>query len=106
MDYIVVMKDGKISEQGTYQQLIDNQEHFSRFLLQYLIEGSNKDTTTDRQPDNDYDFASLQQSLSTTPRKNFTRFFSMQEGGHLQRNKAMRCDKYRYTHTYIHTYTQ
>ena len=37
------MKEGQISEQGTYQQLIDNEGHFSNFLLQYLIEETKKD---------------------------------------------------------------
>lgn len=43
VDYIVVLKEGKISEQGTYQQLIDNEGHFSNFLLQYMIEECQKE---------------------------------------------------------------
>lgn len=35
-DFIVVMKDGQISESGTYKQLIKNKGAFADFLLHYL----------------------------------------------------------------------
>ena len=38
VDHIVVMKDGRISEQGSYQQLVANKGEFQEFLLQYLAE--------------------------------------------------------------------
>ncbi|KAF2361957.1 ABC transporter-like [Trinorchestia longiramus] len=37
-DHIIVMKDGFISEQGSYQELIDNKGEFHEFLLQHLAE--------------------------------------------------------------------
>ena len=53
-DYIVAMKDGKINEQGTYQQLIENEGHFSNFLLQYLIEETDKDEKGDTEESTDH----------------------------------------------------
>ena len=38
VDHIVVVKNGCISEQGSYQQLLDNKGEFQDFLLQYLAE--------------------------------------------------------------------
>ena len=38
VDHIVVVKDGRVSEQGSYQQLLDNKGQFQDFLLQYLAE--------------------------------------------------------------------
>ena len=36
VDYVVVLKDGKISEQGPYQELINNQRDFANFLAQFV----------------------------------------------------------------------
>ena len=36
VDYVIVLKDGKISEQGPYQELIDNQKGFANFLSQFV----------------------------------------------------------------------
>ena len=38
VDVIVVLKDGKISEIGGYQQLIDQNGDFAEFLKTYLTE--------------------------------------------------------------------
>lgn len=38
MDHIVVLKDGKISEQGSYDELVSRNGEFQEFLLQYLNE--------------------------------------------------------------------
>ena len=38
VDYIVVMKDGKISEQGTYGELVKRKGDFAEFLLEYMVE--------------------------------------------------------------------
>jgi hypothetical protein len=38
MDKIVVMKDGRISEQGTYHQLLKAGREFAEFLVEYLAE--------------------------------------------------------------------
>ncbi len=34
MDYILVLKDGKLLEQGTYQQLLDQQGYFNELMQQ------------------------------------------------------------------------
>jgi ABC-type multidrug transport system fused ATPase/permease subunit len=39
VDQILVMKDGRISESGTYSQLIRNQGSFAEFLTEFLTEG-------------------------------------------------------------------
>ena len=36
VDEIVVMKDGRISEQGSYQELVARKGAFSEFLLQHM----------------------------------------------------------------------
>lgn len=38
VDFIIVMKDGKISESGSYHELLDKKGAFSEFLLEYLVE--------------------------------------------------------------------
>ena len=43
MDKILVMKDGRISEQGTYEQLLAEGGEFADFLVQYLSEEAEKD---------------------------------------------------------------
>ena len=43
VDKIFVMKDGQISESGTYRELLDHGKEFSEFLIQYLQE--EEDTT-------------------------------------------------------------
>jgi ATP-binding cassette subfamily C (CFTR/MRP) protein 1 len=43
MDRIFVMKDGKISEQGTYNELLAEGGEFAEFLIQYLTEEGDKD---------------------------------------------------------------
>ncbi|XP_054270085.1 multidrug resistance-associated protein 1-like [Macrosteles quadrilineatus] len=42
-DLIVVVKDGQISESGTYKQLVRNKGDFADFLLQYLEEAQDLD---------------------------------------------------------------
>ena len=36
VDRIIVMKEGRISEQGTYRELLEREGEFSQFLVQYL----------------------------------------------------------------------
>ena len=43
MDDIVVMKDGQISEQGTYEELLKGEGAFSDFLIEYLTEQGEND---------------------------------------------------------------
>lgn len=38
VDKIIVMKNGQITEQGTYAELVENKGEFNEFLLQYLSE--------------------------------------------------------------------
>ena len=42
-DYIIVMKEGKISEQGSYEELIAQKGEFAAFMLEYMTE-DNEDT--------------------------------------------------------------
>ena len=37
-DHIIVLKEGKISEQGSYQELVERKGEFAQFLLEYMTE--------------------------------------------------------------------
>ena len=39
-DYIIVLKDGKISEQGTYQELLEQKGEFAAFMMEYMSEAN------------------------------------------------------------------
>ena len=78
-DYIVVMRDGQISEQGTYQQLVDNEGHFSNFLLEYLIEETKKDEAMENS-EKTTDLVACKELIST----------SKEQEPYLQRNGSMR----------------
>ncbi|XP_065205458.1 multidrug resistance-associated protein 1-like [Planococcus citri] len=43
VDFIVVIKDGTISESGTFQELLDSKGDFSEFLITYLEENLESD---------------------------------------------------------------
>ena len=43
-DYIIVLKDGRISEQGTYQDLLEQKGEFATFMMEYMSE-ANDDVT-------------------------------------------------------------
>ena len=45
-DKIIVLKDGEVSETGSYQQLLDRKGAFSEFLTQHIIDAENDDETT------------------------------------------------------------
>ena len=47
MDKIVVMKDGRISEQGTYHQLLKAGGEFADFLVEYLAEEAQDESETE-----------------------------------------------------------
>ena len=89
VDYIVVMKEGKISEQGTYRQLTENEGHFSNFLLQYMIEECKKEEEQDDEDE-------MKEQGNTHFRKPCSReiseYFSVfpKEEFHLQRNGSIR----------------
>jgi ABC-type dipeptide/oligopeptide/nickel transport system ATPase component len=56
MDKIVVMKDGQISEQGTYHELLKDGGQFADFLVEYLAED-------DQIPSEPEDLENLKQTL-------------------------------------------
>ena len=78
------MKEGQISEQGTYQQLIDNEGHFSNFLLQYLIEETKKDESKEGHDDKEDSSTSKELNTSSVLTK------STEEELYLQRNGSIR----------------
>ena len=43
MDQIFVMKEGRVSEQGTYENLLAEGGEFADFLIQYLSEEGDKE---------------------------------------------------------------
>lgn len=50
VDRIIVMKDGTISESGTYEELLSHNGAFAQFLTQYLtraVQINHVDSTTD-----------------------------------------------------------
>ena len=59
MDRIFVLKDGKISEQGNYQDLLSAGGAFADFLVQYLTEASDQDADEDSESE----LESLKQKL-------------------------------------------
>ncbi|KRT79870.1 ABC transporter ATP-binding protein [Oryctes borbonicus] len=56
-DKIIVIKDGEVSETGTYQELLDKKGSFSDFLMQHITEASE---------DDDEELNELQTQLSNT----------------------------------------
>ena len=42
-DHIIVMKDGKVSEQGSYDELLNQKGEFANFLLEYMTEIGEED---------------------------------------------------------------
>ena len=49
VDRIVVMKDGKVSEIGTYKELLANDGAFAEFLRTYLNESGNDSEEDDEE---------------------------------------------------------
>ena len=60
MDRIFVLKDGKISEQGNYQDLLSAGGAFADFLVQYLTEAKDDQ---DADEDSESELESLKQKL-------------------------------------------
>ena len=42
-DHIIVLKDGKVSEQGSYDELLSQKGEFANFLLEYMTEMEDED---------------------------------------------------------------
>ena len=47
MDVIVVLKDGEVTELGTYKQLLEKKGAFAEFLIQHLQEIDVDDGTSE-----------------------------------------------------------
>ncbi|GLH03627.1 Multidrug resistance protein homolog 49 [Gryllus bimaculatus] len=60
VDQIVVLKDGEVTEMGTYKELLEKKGAFADFLLQHLQEGSGDDSTSQA------DLDELKQQLEST----------------------------------------
>ena len=46
-DHIIVMKDGEVSEQGSYQELVDRKGAFATFLQEHMTEEDDNDDDDD-----------------------------------------------------------
>eukprot|EP00106_Octopus_bimaculoides_P021554 XP_014788996.1 PREDICTED: multidrug resistance-associated protein 1-like [Octopus bimaculoides] len=44
VDHIIIIVDGRISERGSYQELLDHDGAFAQFLKTYLLQGVNSDS--------------------------------------------------------------
>ena len=42
MDYIIVMQDGRISEAGTYKELLETKGAFADYLMEHLKEAAER----------------------------------------------------------------
>jgi ATP-binding cassette subfamily C (CFTR/MRP) protein 1 len=47
VDIIVVLKDGEVTELGTYRQLLEKKGAFAEFLVQHLTEVDGDDGTSE-----------------------------------------------------------
>ena len=47
VDRILVMKGGRISEEGSFKELLERDGEFSKFLVQYLAEANDQENTVD-----------------------------------------------------------
>ena len=65
MDNIIVMKDGSISEIGTYQELLNNKGEFADFLIEQL-QNTEEDLDESNQNENEDLWKTLETSIGTT----------------------------------------
>ena len=47
VDRIIVMKAGRISEEGSFRELLEKDGEFSKFLVQYLAEANDQENAAD-----------------------------------------------------------
>ena len=60
VDNIIVMKEGRITESGSYRELLDRKGEFADFLIQYLSE---KKETKEMDPETETELDELQKDL-------------------------------------------
>ena len=65
MDNIIVMKDGSISEIGTYQELLNNKGEFADFLIEQL-QNSEEESEEGKENENEELWKTLETSIGTT----------------------------------------
>merc|ERR1719450_1625393 len=65
VDKIIVMKDGSISEIGSYQQLLNNKNEFSEFLIEQL-QNDNETSDSDNERENDAIWKSIENTMGPT----------------------------------------
>jgi len=63
VDNIIVMKDGRITENGSYRELLDKKGEFADFLVQYLTE---KKESPELDPQTESELDDLQRELEQT----------------------------------------
>lgn len=68
VDEVIVLKDGRLVESGSYSELIDNDGDFAQFIVQYLT--SCNDGTVDEE------FMEIRSQLETAPRGELLRHIS------------------------------
>ena len=85
VDYIVVVKEGRISEQGSYAELLEKKGDFSEFLLEYVVEHDGSDEEQEEVKEQ------LRQSVGTEAlQKQLSRVSSNREESIPQESKKLR----------------
>jgi len=63
-DHIIVLKNGRISEQGSYQQLVQQKGQFADFLAEYMAEGVEEEETEEVTIDKEKPQKQISQQIS------------------------------------------
>jgi ABC-type dipeptide/oligopeptide/nickel transport system ATPase component len=71
-DHIIVLKDGLVSEQGSYQELVASKGAFADFLIEYMIGDEESDEIGDI-------MVELEQTIGAEKFKEFARQVSRKE---------------------------
>lgn len=97
VDMILVMKDGRISEQGSYEELLAKKGDFAEYLVQYLVENANDESDDE---ENLSVLADLSESLRPELDKmlsrresQYTRQESVKRRGSLAKQKTKQTDR-------------